>query len=169
MIDTGQLTSILVKDQLPEHIRDNSNYENFHTFLKAYYEWMEQTGKVSDRTKNLLSYKDVDQTTEEFLDYFTNDFLPFFPKETLLSKEETIKVARQLYQTKGTPASYEFLFRVLFNSDFEVFNTKEAVFKASAGTWYVSKSLKLASSNRNFLNTKNLRVFGIESKSIATI
>ncbi len=169
MIDTGQLTSILVKDQLPEHIRDNSNYENFHTFLKAYYEWMEQTGKVSDRTKNLLSYKDVDQTTEEFLDYFTNDFLPFFPKETLLSKEETIKVARQLYQTKGTPASYEFLFRVLFNSEFEVFNTKEAVFKASAGTWYVSKSLKLASSNRNFLDTKNLRVFGIESKSIATI
>jgi len=64
MIDTGQLTSILVKDQLPEHIRDNSNYENFHTFLKAYYEWMEQTGRVSDRTKNLLSYRDVDQTTE---------------------------------------------------------------------------------------------------------
>ena len=169
MIDNGQLTSLLVKNQLPEHIRDNEEYVNFHTFLKAYYEWMEQTGKVTERTKNLLTYKDVDTTTEEFLDYFTNDFLPFFPKDTLLSKEETIKVARQLYQTKGTPASYEFLFRVLFNSDFEVFNTKEAVFKASAGTWYVSKSLKLASSNRKFLDTKNLRVFGLESKSIATI
>lgn len=169
MIDNGHLTSLLVKDQLPEHIRDNDQYVKFHTFLKAYYEWMEQTGKVTERTQNLLSYKDVDDTTTEFLDYFTNDFLPFFPKETLLDKEETIKVARQLYQTKGTPASYEFLFRILFNSDFEVFNTKEAVFKASAGTWYVSKSLKLASSNRNFLNTKNLRVFGLESKSIATI
>jgi len=169
MIETGHLTSLLVKDQLPEHIRDNDQYVKFHTFLKAYYEWMEQTGKVTERTQNLLSYKDVDDTTTEFLDYFTNDFLPFFPKETLLDKEETIKVARQLYQTKGTPASYEFLFRILFNSDFEVFNTKEAVFKASAGTWYVSKSLKLASSNRNFLNTKNLRVFGLESKSIATI
>jgi len=169
MIDNGHLTSLLVKDQLPEHIRDNDQYVKFHAFLKAYYEWMEQTGKVTERTQNLLSYKDVDDTTTEFLDYFTNDFLPFFPKETLLDKEETIKVARQLYQTKGTPASYEFLFRILFNSDFEVFNTKEAVFKASAGTWYVSKSLKLASSNRNFLNTKNLRVFGLESKSIATI
>lgn len=169
MIENGQLTSLLVKDQLPEHIRDNDQYVNFHTFIKAYYEWMEQTGKVTERTKNLLSYKDIDTTTEEFLDYFTNDFLPFFPRDTLLSKEETIKVARQLYQIKGTPASYEFLFRILFNSDFEVFNTKEAVFKASAGTWYVSKSLKLASSNRNFLDTKNLRVFGLESKSIATI
>jgi hypothetical protein len=169
MIPNGQLTSLLVRDQLPEHIRDNADYEKFHTFLKAYYEWMEQTGKVAERTKNLLSIKDIDETSSEFIDYFVNDFLPFFPRDTLLNKEETVKVARQLYQTKGTPASYEFLFRILFNSNFEVFNTKEAVFKASAGIWYVSKSLKLASSNRNFLNTKNLRIFGIESKSIATI
>lgn len=169
MIDNGQLTSLLVLDQLPEHIRDNEQYLNFHTFIKAYYEWMEESGNVTERAKNLLNYKDIDKTTSEFVDYFTNDFLPFFPKDTLLSKEETIKIARQLYQTKGTPASYEFLFRVLFNSEFETFNTKEAVFKASAGTWYVSKSLKLASSNRNFLNTKNLRIFGLESKSIATI
>ena len=130
---------------------------------------MEQTGKVTERSKNLLNYKDIDSTSDEFLDYFTNDFLPFFPKDTLLSKQESIKVARQLYQTKGTPASYEFLFRILFNSEFEVFNTKDAVFKASAGSWYVAKSLKLASGDTNFLSTKNLRVFGEESKSIATI
>ena len=43
MIDNGQLLSLLVKDQLPEHIRDNNEYEKFHTFIKAYYEWMEQT------------------------------------------------------------------------------------------------------------------------------
>lgn len=169
MIENGRLTSTLVQNQLPEHVRDNPEYNNFHEFLQAYYEWMETTGKVSDRSQNLLNYKDIDETTNEFLDYFTNDFLPFFPKDTLLSKQESIKVARQLYQTKGTPASYEFLFRILFNSEFEVFNTKDAVFKASAGSWHVSKSLKLASSNRSFLQAKNLRVFGEESKSIATI
>jgi hypothetical protein len=169
MIENGHLTSALVQNQLPEHIRDNPEYSNFHEFLQAYYQWMEQTGKVSDRSQNLLNYKDIDSTTDEFLDYFTNEFLPFFPKDTLLSKQESIKVARQLYQTKGTPASYEFLFRILFNSEFEVFNTKDAVFKASAGTWYIAKSLKLASSNRKFLGTQNLRVFGEESKSIATI
>jgi hypothetical protein len=169
MIQNGQLTSTLVKNQLPEHIRDNPEYANFHQFLNAYYEWMEQTGKVTERSKNLLNYKDIDSTSDEFLNYFTNDFLPFFPKDTLLSKQESIKVARQLYQTKGTPASYEFLFRILFNSEFEVFNTKDAVFKASAGSWYVAKSLKLASGDTNFLSTKNLRVFGEESKSIATI
>jgi len=98
MIDNNQKTSNLVLSQLPEYIRDNPEYANFNLFLKAYYEWMEQTGKVTERTKNLLSYKDIDETTDEFLDYFTNDFLPYFPKDSLLSKQEAVKVARQLYQ-----------------------------------------------------------------------
>lgn len=169
MIENGRLTSLQVLKQLPEHVRDNPDYLYFRQFLEAYYEWMEQTGKVTERTKNLLSYKDIDETTDEFLDYFTNDFLPYFPKDSLLSKQEAVKVARQLYQSKGTPASYEFLFRVLYNSSVDIFYTKDAIFKASAGSWYISKSLKLLTNNDNFLQTKNYRIFGEESKSIATI
>ena len=169
MIENGRKTSLQVLDQLPEHVRDNPDYINFHRFIQAYYEWMEQTGKVTDRSKNLLSYKDIDRTTNEFLDYFTNDFLPYFPKESLISKQEAVKVARQLYQSKGTPGSYEFLFRVLYNTDVELFNTKDSVFKASAGSWYISKSLKLLSNDPYFLQTKNYRIFGESSKSIATI
>jgi hypothetical protein len=169
MIENGHLTSLQVLKQLPEHVRDNPDYLYFHQFVQAYYEWMEQTGKVSERSKNLLSYKDIDETTDEFLDYFTNDFLPYFPKDSLLSKQEAVKVARQLYQSKGTPASYEFLFRVLYNSEVDIFYTKDAIFKASAGSWYIAKSLKLLSNNDNFLQTKNYRIFGEESKSIATI
>jgi hypothetical protein len=169
MITNGHLTSLQVLNQLPEHVRDNPDYVNFHEFVQAYYEWMEQTGKVTERSKNLLSYKDIDKTIDEFLDYFTNDFLPYFPKDSLLSKQEAVKVARQLYQSKGTPASYEFLFRVLYNSSVDIFYTKDAIFKASAGSWYIAKSLKLLSNNTNFLNTKNYRIFGEESKSIATI
>jgi len=137
-------TSLLISSQLPEFVRDNEDYANFTLFLQAYYEWMELQGQVTDRSKSLLSYKDVDTTTDEFINYFTNEFLPYFPQNTLLSKQETIKVARQLYQSKGTPASYQLLFRILFNSDFDVFYTKDAVLKASSGEWYVAKSLKVA-------------------------
>ena len=169
MIENNQKTSNLVLSQLPEHVRDNPEYANFNLFLKAYYEWMETNGKVTDRSKNLLNYKDVDATTEEFIDYFNNEFLPFFPRESLVSQEQAVKVARQLYQSKGTPASYEFLFRVLYNTDVEIFNTKDSVFKASGGSWYIAKSLKLLSANPYFLETKNYRIFGEVSKSIATI
>ena len=169
MIANDQKTSLLINSQLPEFVRDNPDYANFNLFLTAYYEWMEQNGKVTERTKNLLNYKDIDQTTDEFLDYFTNDFLPYFPKDILIDKQKAVKLARELYQTKGTPASYQFLFKVLYNSDFDIFYTKDAVLKASAGTWYVAKSLKLATEDLNFLNINNYRIFGETTKSIATV
>lgn len=169
MINDNQKTSLLIDTQLPGFIRENPDYDNFRLFVQAYYEWMEQTGQVTDRTKNILNYKDVDKTTDEFIDYYVNEFLPYFPKDSLLSKQEAIKVARQLYQQKGTPASYRFLFKILYNSDVDIFYTKDAVLKASAGTWYVAKSLKLSTSNLNFTRINNLRLFGETTKSIATV
>lgn len=169
MIESGQKTSLLIPSQLPEFVRDDPAYANFVLFLKAYYEWMEETGQVTDRSKNILNYVDIDKTSAEFLDYFYNEFLPYFPQEILADKVKVAKVARQLYQSKGTQASFKFLFKTLFNSDVEFFYTKDAVFRASSGKWYVAKSLKLDSTDLSFLDTENLRIFGETSKSIATI
>jgi hypothetical protein len=182
MITNGQKTSILVPSQLPEFIRDNPDYENFVLFLQAYYEWMElpntsnslvttattQQG-VTYGSKNLTEYHDIDETIDTFTSNFYNEFITYFPNEILADKNKVIKLAKQLYQAKGTPASFQFFFRTLYNSDVDFFYTKDAVLKASAGKWYISKSLKLSSSDLNFLVTNNLRVFGETTKSIATI
>jgi len=79
-----------------------------------------------------------------------------------------------LYQSKGTPASYKFLFRVLYDSDVDFFYTKDVVLRASAGTWYVPRSLRLLSQDPNFLKLTdpkygNLKIFGENTKSLATI
>jgi hypothetical protein len=168
-MSTDKKTSLLIPSQFPEFIRDNPNYSKFIEFVQAYYEWMEQNQGVMDYSKNLLSYKDIDTTTDQFIDYFVNDFLPNFPEDTLADKKKTIKLARQLYKSKGTPASYKFLFRLLYDSDFDYFNTKDYVLKASDGVWYVARSVRLASDDINFLETTNLRLFGETSRTIATI
>ena len=182
MLQSNQKTSLLIPSQLPAFIRDDPNYENFVLFLQAYYEWLEQQGNLTDTSKNLLNYKDIDGVyaantaangtnvvIDSFIDYFNNDFLPYFPQEILANKAAVTKIAKQLYQTKGTPASYEFLFRILYNSEVDFFYTEDAVLKASAGTWYVARSLNLATTDTNFLNIANLRIFGETTKSIATI
>ena len=183
MIQNDEKTSLLIPSQLPGFIRDSTDYANFVAFLQAYYEYLELSNTansivttanssmqgVTYGTKNLLNYWDIDSTIDDFLDYFINDFLPYFPKNSLVDKRTAIKYARQLYQSKGTPASYQFLFRILYNSDFEYINTGDYVLKASAGNWYVSRSLKLATNDPRFLSIQNYRAFGETSKSIAII
>ena len=168
-MSTDKKTSLLVPSQFPDFIKDNPDYSKFVEFVQAYYEWMEQNGKVLDFSKNLLNYKDIDETTDEFVNYFVNDFLPNFPEDALSDKRKAVKLAKQLYKSKGTPGSYKFLFRLLFDSDFDYFNTKDYVLRASDGIWYVARSVRLASTDINFLDTTNLRLFGETSKTIATI
>jgi hypothetical protein len=161
--------SLLISSQLPSYITDDASYSKFVSFMEAYYEWMEQDENVINSSRNLLNYQDIDKTTNEFLQYFVNEFLPYFPEETLVDQTKLIKFAKELYQTKGTLASYKFLFRVLYDSDFDVFYTKDAVLRASAGKWYVAKSLRLSTDDLRFLNIPNYRIFGETTKSIATI
>lgn len=169
MLQSTNKTSLLVPFQLPKFISEDPNYANFVLFVQAYYEWLEVQNNTLDFSKNLLNYMDVDTTTEQFLQYYVNDFMSYFPQDILADKAKAIKIAKQLYQSKGTPASYKFLFRILYNSDVDFFYTKDAVLKASSGKWYVPRSLKLATSDSNFLKIQNLRLFGNISKSIATV
>lgn len=173
-------TSLKVPYQLPEFIRSDENYQTFVAFLQAYYEWMEQQNIGSGKegalygSQSLLNYTDIDyvesgDTYNKFIDYYLNDFLPNFPTDALTDKAKLIKIARELYKTKGTPASYQFLFRALYNSDADIFLTRDVIFKASDGKWYVSKSLKLDTDDSQFLGINNLRLFGETSKSIATV
>lgn len=186
MLLSNQKTSLQVPFQLPAYIRDDPNYANFVLFLQAYYEWLEQQDNVTDVSKNLLNYKDIDSleaanvatsgtssVVEQFIHYFENDFLSYFPTNILANKTEVIKLAKQLYQSKGTPASYKFLFRILYNSDVDFFNTKDAVLKASAGTWYIPKNLNVGSIATNqvqyWSNLAGLKIVGGTSKAIAVI
>ena len=178
--DFAKKTSLKVPDQVPEFIRSDDNYQTFVAFIQAYYEWMEQQnigsgkGGVIYGTQNLLNYQDLNfvepgETFNKFIDYYINQFLPNFPADCFADKSKLIRAAKELYSRKGTPASYQFLFRALYNSDADIFLTRDVIFKASDGKWYVSKSLRLATNDEQWLSVNNYRLFGETSKSIATV
>jgi len=69
---------------------------------------------------NLLSYADVDKTSGDFLEYFRRDFMPFIDRDVLANKRLLQKHIHELYLSKGTKESYEFLFRILYGLEAEV-------------------------------------------------
>ena len=185
MIPNNYKTSLRIPSQLPEFVRDDVNYETFVSFVEAYYEWMELANSananntiastsgegVTYASKNLSNYSDVDSTLDGFLKYYINEFLPYFPEDALADKAKVLKIAKQLYQAKGTPASFKLLFRLLYNSSAEILLTGDLVFRASAGNWYIPKYLKISGNTTPWLTTglESYRVFGVSSKSFATI
>jgi hypothetical protein len=169
MIPNNFKTSLLIPSQLPAFIREDPNYATFVAFIQAYYEWLEQENNITDRSKNILNYIDVDNTTDEFIQYFLNDFLPYFPNDLLADQKKLLKVAKELYSAKGTPASYNFLFRVLYNTDCNLYNTGDTTFKTSSGVWFIPTAVRLNTIDPTLETIKGLSLLGLKSNAFANI
>lgn len=144
--------STIVENQLPDFIRAddaaitaaNTSAPTFTKLLKKYYEYLEQDTKTLNVGKSLYDYADADTTRADLLQYLKSKFISSFPEDTELSTAKVIKAAKDFYAKKGTPESFKFLFRVLYNQEADVFFPKEEILRASDGKWKLPQALRLS-------------------------
>lgn len=131
---TNSKTSVLVQSQVPSYLLEEG--PNLVAFLKAYYEWMETTGQMTEQSKNLLVNQDIDTTDlGKFYSFFQREILADFPDAILADRRLVAKKIKDLYRSKGTLASYNLLFRILYNQDVSIYKPSENILRASDGRW----------------------------------
>jgi len=157
--------SLLVEGQVPEFVREE--YPLFVTFLEAYYEFLEnkQGTKTNDLLKeaeDLRTIFDVDQSIDDFEDYFFNTYASLIPVDVQGNKDLLIKNILPLYQSKGSESSFKLLFRFLFAEDPTITYPRDNIFRASDGQWKIDKSIKVSTQVSSFYtadgNTKQFKI-----------
>lgn len=120
--------SIAVLRQIPEHIRNN--YPLFVEFLKMYYQYLEET-----QQQDLEGLHDIDTVTDEFIDRFKGELAKNFPIHLATDKRLVLKHLREFYLSRGSEASYKFLFRTLFGKEASLYYPSRQILRASDGRW----------------------------------
>jgi hypothetical protein len=161
-----QLTSSLVKNQFPDFYKEDS--PGFLLFVKAYYEYMEQSGKSIHELNKLKSYKDIDDTLDEYIEYFRRTIIPSLPISVVSDKRLLAKTIRDFYQSKGTLDSYKFLFRILYDEDVEVSYPADQILKVSDGDWQIDRYI-IIPSNESAYKFIGKTILGIESRAEAFV
>jgi hypothetical protein len=144
MVD--QKTSLLINRQVPEFVREE--HPNFIAFLEAYYEFLEnkQGTKKNDLTiksKDLRFISDVDFSIAAFEENFFNTYANLIPRNVEVDKAFLIKHLLPLYLSKGSEASFKFLFRLLFNEEVEVIKPSASILRASDGKWLIENAFRV--------------------------
>lgn len=150
------ILSPFIEEQFPSFIR--TDYRKLVLFIKAYYEWLDQKDNAGYVLGKLDTIYDSDRSLDEFYSHFKNTYLLTFPEVLATNpsgnkpnKNTLLKKIRDFYGNKGTESAYKFLFRILYDSDLEIYYPKEDILKVSDGQWVEPKSVKTTSSNGSAL------------------
>lgn len=158
------ILSPFIEQQFPQFIR--TDHRKLVLFVKAYYEWLEKQGNPGFVVSHLDEVADLDGNLEQFFDHFKRTYLEGFPEVLAVSttgnrpnKKTLLKKIRDFYGNKGTESAYRFLFKLLYDSDLEIYYPNRDVLKTSDGVWVEPCSIKTTSVSGSAL-------FSVEGGSI---
>lgn len=169
MPSTEKTISSLIGSQLPDFVK--ANHAQFQRFIELYYQWLEQNdasgssntaGNTVYQASKIADYRDIDSTPDNFVRYFKQELLPYFPENTSLDIKKILKSAREFYSQKGSEESIKWLFKALFDEDIEVNYPKEQILIASDGKWKLPRAFRITVGETN----KNLDVNLLEKRLV---
>lgn len=147
MLPTPEFISNFVEQQFPSFYREEG--QTFIAFVKAYYEWLETTGKTTNKTRNLFSTRDIDLTADQFVENFKEKYLFGIPKEIAGNKRFLQKHILDIYRSKGSMEGLKLLFRLLYNEEIDVYIPSVDILKTSDGTWVEKRYLEISYTDFN--------------------
>jgi hypothetical protein len=117
---------------LPQFVLEN--HQRFKKFIEAYYEWSASEGP--DLAFESLKFNnDIDLVLEDLLFVYRGLVARDFPVKTASNFRHFVKFVKEFYQVKGSPESFEFFFRAVFNEKVEIYFPRAQLFKPSQGHW----------------------------------
>ena len=155
--------SIALERQIPEFIREE--HAVFVNFIKAYYAFLDET-----QQRNLEDIRSIENTLDEFIIRFKKELSAIFPTNALQNERFILQRIREFYKTRGSSESFQFLFRILFNKEAEIYYPSKQILRVSDGSWIQEKSLFVKQSSGNLFHLggkiitirtdmKNIQVF----------
>jgi len=163
---------------------DGMNYTKFVSLVEHYYKWLEREyepnieyfksvlvdelkntkimdvepdiGSVYKQILKLQQYRDIDHTAYSMLRMFDSEYASNIPSNLLVDRSKLIKNIKDFYQSKGSEKSFEFLFRILFDSTIEFEYPRDNVLIPSGGVWNVPYSLRIIPPSENNANKTSI-------------
>jgi hypothetical protein len=120
---------IAAPQQLPEYVR--AEFPAFVEFIKAYYQWLDEEYSIG-RLEELV---DIDDTVDGFVKYFRKQLDVYGISTKSVDPRQTLKHIKELYSAKGSPQSFQFLFKLLYGKNSSVIHPWDYAFKPSEGKW----------------------------------
>lgn len=155
------LESVRTQSLFPDNIQ--SGAANIIAFIQEYYNYINTHGLPSAEIGSIITDKDIDVVSNDYLDSIGNLIANNIPNSTSLDKVSLYKIIVKYYNTRGSEDSITAFFKIFLNETVSIFYPKEYLFTPSS-KGFASDYYKIQDSNywQNYS-------YDIQSNSDATV
>lgn len=159
-------SSINAGQFIPAGVRESAY--DLEQILKAYYAWTEEEGEFNHESKALVDAFDYKSAPDNYLPHFKETMLRLFPDTNKAVLRHLLKFSKIFYKNRGTPESYEFLFKAVWDADVKLSFPSDNILKTSDGIWQERILMKIDTSVLK-IQLKNTTLVGTQSKARALV
>jgi len=147
MRDVEAYISPLVEQMFPSFYQEEG--KGFIRFVKAYYEWLEQSNNALYHSRNIGSYADIDRTLEDFIVHFKEKYLKDIQFNVKSNEQLFIKNAIDFHRAKGSERAIDLFFRLIYGQSARVYYPGDDIFRLSDGEWFEPIYLEVTRTDKN--------------------
>ena len=136
----------LVEYQIPTQLAGAESAQ-FVALLKHYYAWLTEAGQPTDFIHNILSYRDIDLTNDEFRQHITQSLLAMVPSFSVTDKTLLVKHISEFLRSKGSFDSFAFIMKAVYGEDIEMYWNADKLFRASDNEYTREAAVRVESQN----------------------
>jgi hypothetical protein len=126
------IESVRTQSLFPENIQ--SSAANIIAFIQEYYNYINTHGLPSAEISSIITDKDIDVASNDYLDNIRDLIANSIPNSTSLDKVTLYKIIVKYYNTRGSEDSIIAFFKIFLNETVSIFYPKEYLFAPSTGT-----------------------------------
>jgi hypothetical protein len=148
------------------------NTETFRSFLKEYYEFLNQKESPSYVISRIIAEHDIDLVTDPlYLDKITYEVARGIPDSPYVQKVFLLKRLIEYYNIRGSKESIQFFFRVFFNEAVDIYYPWDNVLIPSSGRWSFDTKILLVpyQGEGELLTGSQLQQFDGRGNSLAQV
>jgi hypothetical protein len=144
----------------------------FVKLLTEFYNWATREGGPVKNIRDHLQFRDIDYIVEQFYDQASADLMQGLPASNQpINKAIILQRIKDFYITRGSVASFEFMFRYLYNEGVEIAYPKDTILRTDTGN-YVNNSIIRTLTKyplSTYVNVQYARAVGKVSKAVGYV
>ena len=123
---------------------------------------------VIRKTGKLADYRNIEYSVDKYVDYLKDELYPSIPTNIYGDKRLVALKFKDFYQSKGNEASYQFLFKLLYNEEISLYYPGEDILRISAGNFEKTQIIRCPYAT-NVFTFLNKTISGSTSGAIGNV